>query len=124
MKKRDVIIYRIVTALFTLILLMGAIMYFIQYDMVSEMFTHLGVPTEIIYLLAIAKLLGLFALWFIKNSVIKTLAYVGFALDLVMAIAAHLKAGDDAFGPLIPLVLLVVSYLYYRKSLKATTAAS
>ena len=121
MKKRDRIIYTVVTALFSLMLLAGAITYFVMYEMTSEMFTSLGVPTEIIYPLAVAKILGIAAIWLIKNRVIKTLAYLGFALDLIFAIIAHINAGDDgAFGPAIPLVLLTASYLYFRKTGNAT----
>ncbi|WP_106793869.1 DoxX family protein [Aquimarina sp. Aq78] len=116
MKKRDLIIYRVVTGLFSLMLLAGAITYFLQYEMVNKMFISLGVPTEIIYPLAIVKILGILAIWLIKNPIIKTLAYLGFALDLVFAIIAHLNAGDGrAIGPAIPLVLLIISYVFYRK---------
>lgn len=116
MKKRDLIIYRVVTALFSLMLLAGAITYFTQYDMVSEMFSSLGVSTQIIYPLAITKMLGILAIWLISNRTIKTLAYLGFALDLTLAIIAHLNAGDGGvFGPAIPLVLLIISYVLYRK---------
>lgn len=116
MKNRDLIIYRVVTGLFSLIILMGATMYFIQFDMVSEMFTSLGVPTEVIYPLAIVKILGIIAIWFIKSPLLKNLAYLGFAIDLVLAIIAHLNAGDGgAFGAAVPLVLLAISYLYKRK---------
>ena len=116
MKKRDLIIYRVATALFSLMLLAGAITYFVQYEMVSIMYTSLCVPAEIIYPLAIVKILGILAIWLIKNPVIKTLAYLGFALDLVFAIIAHLNAGDGgAIGPAIPLVLLIISYVFYRK---------
>ncbi len=117
MKKRDVIIYRVVTGLFSLFILMGVTMYFAQHGMVSDMFASLGVPTEIIYPLAIAKLLGIIAIWFIKNPLLKKLAYLEFAIDLVLAIIAHMNAGDGgAFGPAVPLVLLVISYIYFRKT--------
>ena len=117
MKKRDVIIYWVATGLFSLILLMGAIMYFVKYEMVEEMFTSLGVPTEIIYPLAIVKILGIIAILLIKNPLIKTLAYLGFAIDLILAIGAHAKAGDGgAFGPAVPLILLIISYWFYRKT--------
>ncbi len=120
MKKRDTIIYIVVTGLFSLMLLAGAITYFVQYEMTAEMFTSLGVTTEIIYPLAIAKILGIVAIWLIKNRAIKTLAYMGFAIDLIFAIAAHLNAGDGgAFGPVIPLALLIISYVFYRKKVKA-----
>jgi uncharacterized membrane protein len=115
-KKRDLVIYRVVTVLFSLILLAGAITYFVKYDMVSRMFISLGVPTEIIYPLAIAKILGILAIWLIKNPLIKNLAYFGFALDLIMAIISHLNAGvDGAFAPVIPLVLLIISYIFFRR---------
>lgn len=119
MKKRDSIIYIAATALFSLMLFAGAIAYFIEYEMVSEMFIHLGVPTAIIYPLAIAKILGVLAICFISKPIIKNLAYLGFFLDLIFATLAHLNAGDDDFyGPIVPLILLIVSYLLYRKKVK------
>lgn len=116
MKRRDLIIYRVVTGLFSIMLLAGAIAYFAAYEMTAEKFMSLGVPTTIIYPLAVAKILGVAAIWLIKNPLIKNLAYLGFGLDLVFAIAAHLIAGDGgAFGPAVPLALLAVSYLYLRR---------
>lgn len=116
MKKRDLIIYRVVTALFSIMLVLGALTYFVKYEMVAEMFSSLGVPTEIIYPLAVVKILGIAAIWFIKKPLIKNLAYLGFGLDLIFAVIAHINAGDgEAFGPVIPLVLLIVSYVFYRK---------
>ena len=80
------------------------------------MFISLGVPTKIIYPLAILKILGIIAIWFIKSHLIKQLAYLGFALDLGMAIVSHLNADDGGFfGPLVPLILLIVSYIFYIK---------
>lgn len=122
MKKRDLIIYRIVTAIFSLTTLAAAITYFVQYEMVSEMFSSLGVPTEIIYPLAIAKILGIIAIWLIKSPLLKKLAFLGFALDLVFAIIAHIRADDGgAFGPIVPLVLVVISYVFYTKIEKKST---
>lgn len=119
MKNKDLLIYRIATGLFGLMLLAGGITYFVKYEMTSEMFTHLGVPTEIIYPLAVAKILGVIAIWFIKNTTLKTLAYLGFALDLIFASITHIKAGDELSmvlgGPVAALVLLTTSYLYLRK---------
>ena len=120
MKKRDSIIYIVATALFSVMLFAGAITYFVKYDMVSTMFTHLGVPTGIIYPLALAKILGVLAICFIKNPIIKNLAYLGFAIDLIFATIAHLNAGDEEiYGPIIPLILLIVSYVFYRKKVKS-----
>lgn len=123
MKKRDRIIYIVVTAIFSLMLLAGAVTYFIQHEMVREGFIKLGVPTEIIYPLAIAKILGIIAIWLVKHPLIKTLAYLGFAIDLVLAILVHLRAGDGgALAPAVPLVLLIISYVYYRKKVRTIPA--
>lgn len=120
MKNRDSLIFKIVFGLFSLMLLAGAITYFVKYDMVSEMFTSLGVPTAIIYPLAIAKIVGIITIWFVKNPMLKNLAFLGFAIDLLMAIGSHLNAGDgEAFGPVIPLILLAVSYFFFRRVQKA-----
>ncbi len=116
MKKRDTIIYYVSTSLFSVMLVAGATAYFAMYEMTSDMFISLGVPTEIIYPLAIAKLVGVAALWVIDNKFIKTAAYLGFAVDLTLAIIAHIIAGDGgAFGPITPLVLLATSYFMYLK---------
>lgn len=116
MNKTQRIIYYVATILFSLMLLGGAITYFVNYDMVSEMFKSLGVPAMVIYPLAVLKIIGVVAILFIKNKTIKSLAYLGFFLDLVLAIGAHLLAGDgNFFGPIIPLLLLIVSFLLYRK---------
>lgn len=123
MKKRDTIIYLVVTGIFSLMLAAGAITYFVSYETPYKMFTDLGVPTEIIYPLAIAKLLGIAAIWLIKNPLLKNLAYLGFALDFILAIIAHARVEDDGvFGPVIPLVLLIISYIYLRKTQSADNA--
>lgn len=116
MNKRDIIIYRVVTGIFTAHMLFTSVMYVFMYDMVSEMFESLGVSTAVIYPLAIAKVLGLVAIWTNKSRLLKELAYLGFAIDFILAFAAHLRANDDAAVPaLVALAFLIVSYIYNRK---------
>lgn len=116
MKNRDLLIYRVVTGLFTVMIGMGAAMYFVQNDMVREAYTNLGFPTFIIYPLATAKILGLVAIWTNKSSMLKEWAYAGFVFDLILAIAAHVNVNDgEYFGALIGLILVSVSYFYNRK---------
>ena len=116
MKKRETLIYRIITAIFTVFIGMGATMYFVQHDMVVEMFTSLGYPTYIIYPLATAKILGLVAIWTNKSKMLKEWAYAGFIFELSLAIAAHVNLGDGEFGAaLVALLLVVTSYVYNRK---------
>ena len=116
MNKRDIIIYRVVTGLFTLHMLLTVGVYFFNYEMVKEMFTNLGVPSDIIYPLAIAKLLGLIAIWTNKSRILKELAYAGFAIDFILAASAHISAKHgDFLPPLIALGMVFISYIYHRK---------
>ncbi len=113
---RDKIVYWASTGLITVLMLFSAGMYFINYEMVSEVFTSLGYPTYIIYPLAIAKILGLIAIWTKKSQVLKEWAYAGFFFDLVLAGLAHINADDGGFVPaLVGLVLLLVSYFSEKK---------
>ncbi len=69
-------------------------MYFMKYEMASEIFTFLGFPSFIIYALAVAKLLGLLAIWSNKSKLLKEWVYAGFFFDFVLALGAHLVAAD------------------------------
>lgn len=116
MKTRDLWIYRIVTGLFTLLIAFSATMYFAQYDMVSETFLSLGFPTFVIYPLAIAKFLGLIAIWTKKSKVLIEWAYAGFTFDLLLAAGAHVSIADGGqFAAIIGLAMVAVSYVFYRK---------
>ncbi len=116
MNTKDLIIYRVVTSIFTAHMLFTVAVYFLRYDMVNEMFESLGVPGSIIYPLAIAKLLGLLAIWVDRSRLLKELAYAGFAVDFIMAAFAHAMARDGGvLAPVIALVILLISYIYNRK---------
>ena len=116
MKKTNVWIYRIATGILTLLMTFSAVMYFAQYEMVSETFSKLGFPTFIIYPLAIAKILGLVAIWTNKSETLKQWAYAGFTFNLLLAAGAHLNISDgEHFPAVIGLVLVLVSYFYNRK---------
>ena len=116
MNKKDLIIYRTVTGVFTAHMLLTIGVYFFNYEMVAEMFTSLGVPPVIIFPLAVVKTLGLIAIWTNKSKILKELAYAGFALDFILAASAHLIAGDGGFvPPLVALGLLITSFVYHRK---------
>lgn len=108
--------YWVVTGLFSLMVAAGAMMYFVQNDMVVESFTNLGFPTFIVYPLAIAKLLGLVAILTNKSAKLKEWAYAGFFFDFVLAISAHLSVGDgEQAGAIMALVLMLGSYVLSSK---------
>ena len=110
-QKTTKIIYLIATGLLTVLMLLSAGMYFINHQMVAETFTRLGFPTYIIYPLAVAKILGLVAIWTKKSNILKEWAYAGFFFDFLLAFSAHINAGDGESVPaIIAMVLLLVSY--------------
>lgn len=112
MNKRNLIIYRIVTALFTVMILMGVGMYFFQHDMAVQMWEALGFPGYLVYPVAIAKLLGLVAIWTNQSKILKEWAYAGFVFELLLGLGAHIAAGDGEFGgAAIALVLALASYI-------------
>jgi len=114
--KRDRSIYYIATGLLTMLMLFSVSMYFFKHDDVSAMFTSFGYPTYIIYPYAVAKLLGLVALWNPNFKAIKEWAYAGFFFAFILAFFAHYKIGDgEQTGALIALVLLIVSYIFNRR---------
>ena len=113
--KRDKIIYYVVTALASLPLLGGAIMYFINTAEIKSVFAGFNYPTYIVIPLAILKILGLTAIWTRYSPRLKEWAYAGFFINTSLAGFAHLNAGDGDFMAFIVLVLLVVSYVMDKR---------
>src|SRR5688572_23886486 len=102
--------YWIATGLLVALMVFSAVTYFVRHDRVEAVFVALGYPTYIIYPLAIAKLLGVVAIVSKRSATLKEWAYAGFFFDFVLALSAHLNAGDGQFGPALgALIVLVVS---------------
>jgi hypothetical protein len=110
------LIYYAATGLLTAILLMSIYMYFFDYDNVAAKFQTMGFSTYIIYPLAIAKILGLVAIWSNLSPMLKEWAYAGFFFDFVLALSAHLHNGDGGYMlAFAAIVLLMISYFYNKK---------
>ena len=114
--KNFALINKISTGLLTALMLMSAGMYFFSNEMVRETFSNLGFPTYIIYPLAIAKILGIIAIWTNKSKSLKEWAYAGFFFDFVLALSAHIAINDGEFAAaLVAIVLLFISYFSWKK---------
>ena len=113
--KTNKIIYYIATGLLTLLMLFSVSMYFFKHDDVAVMFTSFGYPTYIIYPYAVAKLLGLFALWNPNFKTIKEWTYAGFFFAFILAFFAHVMIGELDPFPVIFLILLLISYFTDKK---------
>ncbi|MGI8542977.1 MAG: DoxX family protein [Aridibacter sp.] len=114
--KTDRIIYYISTGLLSVFMVLAAGMYIFKHNEVAGIFTSLGFPTYIIYPLATAKLLGTITLWSNKLKTLKEWAYAGFFFNFILALSAHLNAGDGGWlAAAAALVLLITSYIFYKK---------
>jgi DoxX-like family len=87
-------------------------------------FVHLGFPDYFRVELGISKFLGALALILPRTpDKIREFAYAGFAITFVSAFVAHLSSGDqlkDAINPVVALVVLSISYIYYLRINEAT----
>lgn len=114
--KKIKITFWITTGLLSLLMVMSAGMYVVTSDEAQQTFMALGFPGYLVYPLAIAKLLGVLAIWFSKSKNLKEWAYAGFFFNFSIAFLAHIMVGDGQFGvAVIALILLFTSYLTQKK---------
>lgn len=110
--KRNRILYYISTGGLTLIMLASVGMYFFNTDEVRAVFTQLGYPSYLVYPLAIAKVLGLIAVWTRRSNTLLEWAYAGFFFDTLLAATAHTMISDD--GQWMALVAMLLVFISYR----------
>jgi DoxX-like family len=116
MSKRNKIIYWAATAWLSLGMLSTAIVQIIQTEEESAMMTRLGYPTYFMPVIGVLKILGVIAVLIPGRPLVKEWAYAGFVFTMTGALASHVITGDEVktfFGPLLLLVLTIVSW-YFR----------
>ncbi|MBO9564347.1 MAG: DoxX family protein [Niastella sp.] len=116
MKKRNKIIYWIATAWLALGMLSTGIVQLLHSEAETELFTRLGYPVYFLTILGITKILGVAVVLIPKFTLLKEWAYAGFAFAMGGAVVSHLVSGSpasDLFGPLLLLILTIVSW-YFR----------
>lgn len=117
MKKEKIIFWITTTIIFLFEGVMPALTS--QSEMAKEGIKHLGYPEYFGNALVIFKILGVLILvipQIPKN--VKEWAYAGFAFDFIFASISHFAVdgvGFEGFFPLIFLVILAISYVYYHK---------
>lgn len=108
------------TGLLSLMMLASAVMYFVKYQHISAEFINLGYPVYIIKPLAVAKVLGVIALWVKQVGSLRYLAYAGFFYDFVLALVAHVMVADGEYLPAsVALILLIVSFKTHESHCKS-----
>ena len=116
MTKTQKITYWVATIWLSLGMVSTGIVQFIKMKEEVDMMNHLGYPVYILTILAIWKFLGVIAVLIPKFPLVKEWAYAGFFFAMSGAVFSHLAMGDAAkelFGPLLLIVLTVVSW-YFR----------
>lgn len=116
MKISNKTIYWIFTGLLSALMLTSVTRYFLGLEEFRAHFINFGYNGRIVIPLAIAKILGIMVILSSKIRFLKEWAYAGFLFNFLLAFEAHIAVNDNQFfGPLIALVLLVGSYIFYRK---------
>ena len=108
--------YYLSTGLLSAMMCMSAGMYIFNHEEIAKVFALLGYPIYIIYPLALAKTLGLIAIWTRKSKQLLYLAYAGFFYNFLLAFSAHIAINDgEHYGAALALVLLAASYTCQKK---------
>lgn len=109
--KAQKILYYLSTAILTAIMVYSVQMYLRNPVAIADYFESVDYPRYLVYPLAIAKILGLVAIWGNFSKWLKEWAYAGFFFDVTLAFTAHMvaKDGGELFS-IIAFVALVVSY--------------
>jgi len=103
--------YWIATGFVALVYLGGAIFYIMANDMVTGMY-ELDYPTYLIWPLAAVKIMAAIVILWRPSAFLTDFAYAAMFGHLLLAVSAHVSAGDPGWPPaLLALVALVVSFL-------------
>ncbi len=115
--KTTKIIYWVSTILFCCFFTVTATLYFLHAPIMVHKFQRLGYPLYILEMIGTAKYIGIVALLVPKMPRLKEWGYAGYAIDLVGGVWSHLAVQDvhGALPMFIPITLLVVSYVSFRR---------
>lgn len=122
--KKDKTIYWVSTVLAMLTGATTAFMYFTSPQFI-EGYRHLGFPDYFRIELGVFKIVGLLILLIPAIPArVKEWAYVGFTITFLSGMIAHgtVDGVGLAIAPMIPLVFLIVSYIYFHKLQRVSVA--
>jgi len=120
--KKTRIIYWVFTGLFSALMLFASIPDVLVVPDAVAFINHLGYPNYFTPFIGVAKLLGIIAILIPGFPRIKEWAYAGLFFDLIGALYSQIAVGDPSGGwvfTLIPMILGILSYVFYHKKLKA-----
>ena len=110
------ITYYLATGILTAIMVYSVQMYLRNPEGIADYFESVHYPRYLVYPLAVAKLLGLIAIWGNFSRALKEWAYAGFFYDVVLAFTAHRVVGDGGeLFSIIAFLALIVSYFLGKR---------
>ena len=117
-------LYWISTGIVALVYFAGAAFYLFMHDMAVEMYEKvLHYPAYLIRPLAILKTVGAVVILWRPNAMLADWAYGAMFWHLVLAVSAHMAAGDPGWPPAaITWVALIVSWLTANRVRKVRSA--
>ena len=114
MEKRNLIIYWIFTALFTIGMLASGIQQLLRTKEMTDMVTHLGYPLYFMSIIGTWKILGVIAVLMPGVKLLKEWAYAGFFFVMTGALVSHLLISDfevkAILGPVFQTLFIVLSW--------------
>ncbi|HEY0670224.1 MAG TPA: DoxX family protein [Sphingobacteriaceae bacterium] len=125
MTKRNKLIYWIATAWLALGMLSTGIVQLLNMPQEIDLMSRLGYPAYFLIILGIWKILGVVAVLIPGFPVLKEWAYAGFFLAMSGAVISHAASGSEPgefFGPILLLVLTIISW-YFRPAGRKIAAA-
>lgn len=126
MTKRNKIIYWIATAWLALGMASTGIVQLLKMKDEADLMARLGYPLYFLTILGIWKILGVIAVLAPKFPLLKEWAYAGFFFAMSGAVFSHLASGSaakDYFGPILLIILTIVSW-YFRPADRKTISVN
>lgn len=108
--------FYLATGVLTAIMIYSVQMYLRTPGAIAAYFESVNYPGYLVYPLAIAKILGLVAIWGNFSKSLKEWAYAGFFFDVTLAFTAHMvaKDGGELFS-IIACIALMISYFLGKR---------
>ncbi len=126
MSKRNKIIYWIATIWLSLGMTSTGVVQIIKMEEEIDLIINkLGYPAYFLTLLGVWKLLGVIAVIIPKFPLLKEWAYAGFFFAMSGAVFSHMAVDSEAvdyFGPVLLIILTVVSWYFRPSDRKVVTA--
>jgi len=128
MSKRNKIIYWVATLWLALGMVATGIVQLLKMkEEVDKITLSLGYPIYFLTILGVWKMLGVVAVLIPKFPLVKEWAYAGFFFAMSGAVFSHIASGSEGkefFGPVLLIVLTVVSWYFRPADRKLATAHS